>query len=231
MKKLHLILLFIYIAAAPSCKKVAPNTSQAKIAVTDLVLNQIKQMGYSTQLVVPFQDGYLVENDILINVKDLGIKHTGMSLNIAKTEQYRTTAVVQFWPRTITIRLENLSSFYSQALDEAIARYNRLSLGLTFLRTTSIASDIRVIGFSGESYDPLAFVGASVNGNTGGFPGGGNPGSLINVNTNKVTPIESVFWAASILQHEIGHTIGMRHTDYMNRSYSCGIGGGKILVH
>ncbi len=26
----------------------------------------------------------------------------------------------------------------------------------------------------------------------------------------------------SVIQHEIGHCIGMRHTDYMDRSYSCG---------
>ncbi|HLF45263.1 MAG TPA: M57 family metalloprotease, partial [Chitinophagaceae bacterium] len=28
------------------------------------------------------------------------------------------------------------------------------------------------------------------------------------------------------ISHEIGHCIGFRHTDYMNRSYSCG--GGAI---
>jgi hypothetical protein len=27
---------------------------------------------------------------------------------------------------------------------------------------------------------------------------------------------------ATILAHEIGHCIGFRHTDYMDRSYSCG---------
>jgi hypothetical protein len=29
-------------------------------------------------------------------------------------------------------------------------------------------------------------------------------------------------YVASVIQHEIGHCIGFRHTDYMNRSYSCG---------
>ena len=27
---------------------------------------------------------------------------------------------------------------------------------------------------------------------------------------------------ASIVAHEMGHCIGYRHTDYMNRAYSCG---------
>nr|MCU0383478.1 zinc-dependent metalloprotease [Cyclobacteriaceae bacterium] len=28
--------------------------------------------------------------------------------------------------------------------------------------------------------------------------------------------------SSTILAHEIGHCIGFRHTDYMDRSYSCG---------
>jgi hypothetical protein len=31
-----------------------------------------------------------------------------------------------------------------------------------------------------------------------------------------------VNYVGSVIQHEIGHCIGFRHTDYMNRSYSCG---------
>jgi hypothetical protein len=29
------------------------------------------------------------------------------------------------------------------------------------------------------------------------------------------------------MAHELGHCIGFRHTDYMNRSYSCGSGGNE----
>jgi hypothetical protein len=32
----------------------------------------------------------------------------------------------------------------------------------------------------------------------------------------------NVLYVGSVIQHEIGHCIGMRHTDYMDRSYSCG---------
>jgi hypothetical protein len=31
-----------------------------------------------------------------------------------------------------------------------------------------------------------------------------------------------LLYLASVLQHEVGPTIGLRHTDYSNRAYSCG---------
>lgn len=31
----------------------------------------------------------------------------------------------------------------------------------------------------------------------------------------------------TVIAHEIGHCIGFRHTDYMNRAYSCGSGGNE----
>src|SRR5687768_6007262 len=36
------------------------------------------------------------------------------------------------------------------------------------------------------------------------------------------TGTTNVNYIATILAHEIGHCIGFRHTDYMDRSYSCG---------
>jgi hypothetical protein len=55
-----------------------------------------------------------------------------------------------------------------------------------------------------------------------GFPtSSGDPYGQVKVNSRAIgnQPQSTV---ASILAHEIGHCIGFRHTDYMDRSFSCG---------
>ena len=55
--------------------------------------------------------------------------------------------------------------------------------------------------------------------------GYGDPYSQIKVNTysfSTSTGTTNINFIATILAHEIGHCIGFRHTDYMNRAYSCG---------
>ena len=58
-----------------------------------------------------------------------------------------------------------------------------------------------------------------------GFPTGGNP--YPEVKFNKQYSNYGAGFLATVLAHEIGHCIGFRHTDWMNRSYSCGTGGSE----
>ena len=58
-----------------------------------------------------------------------------------------------------------------------------------------------------------------------GFPSGGQPYSQIKY-AKKYTTFSDGFMT-TVLAHEMGHCIGFRHTDYMNRSYSCGTGGNE----
>ncbi len=58
-----------------------------------------------------------------------------------------------------------------------------------------------------------------------GFPtSSGNPYGTINVNSGAIGSNPNTSYLATILAHEMGHCIGFRHTDYMDRSYSCGGG-------
>jgi hypothetical protein len=41
------------------------------------------------------------------------------------------------------------------------------------------------------------------------------------------TDATNVNFIGTIMAHEIGHAIGFRHTDYMDRSFSCNIGGNE----
>jgi hypothetical protein len=61
-----------------------------------------------------------------------------------------------------------------------------------------------------------------------GFPdAAGNPYNQILVNTGYYNQSTNRQDAATVLAHEIGHAIGFRHTDYMNRAFSCNEAGNE----
>ena len=53
-----------------------------------------------------------------------------------------------------------------------------------------------------------------------GFPSGGNPYNTVKF--NRTYQNYSLNFVTTVMAHEIGHCIGFRHTDYMDRSFSCG---------
>jgi len=180
----------------------------SKKEVSQDVLDQIYQLGFSNQNVQVVDDGYLVEGDIVLHQHDLSSAPSHKLLRIAEVEQYRTYNLVT--PQVITVSLSSkLPSSYTAALDEALSRYNALNLSITFQR---VASNGKIQFVSGHG----SYLASS------GFPtSGGQPYGQVKVNVNAIgnQPQSTV---ATIFAHEIGHCIGFRHTDYMDRSYSCG---------
>ena len=114
-------------------------------------------------------------------------------------------------PRTITISVNTTATPFPAAVAEAINRYNAENLQLQFSLVSSNA-DIDIVTF----YQVSNTLGS------GGFPKGGRPYGTINLNTYWFDSGTNAQFLASVITHEIGHCIGFRHTDYMNRSYSCG---------
>lgn len=110
------------------------------------------------------------------------------------------------------------SATYEAALDEAISRYNGENLNISFSRvSTSSGADIVFSRLSSRD-ENSGILGSA------GFPSGsGDPyGSIQMSGILESTYGLSVNGIATIMAHEIGHCIGFRHTDYMDRSYSCG---------
>lgn len=200
---------------AVSCQKNDNPAKQEEISPD--VLKQIGQLGFSTYGVIKKGDGYLVEGDIFLSAGNLSKKSATPNLRIAETEQYRTNNLVSGLPRTVTVSVTDLGDAYSKATDEAIERYNDLSLRLKFERVAS-GGDINLQGFYEGPKDGSITLGSA------GFPtNNGDPHNTIEMNTHPDAYGENpdVQHLASVIQHEIGHCIGFRHTDYMNRLYSC----------
>ncbi len=197
--------------AFTSCKK---DTSLAQEDISQATLLKIANNGFGTSNVQKIEEGYLVEGDIVLTEEFLNQTPGGNFLRIANNEQYRTTNLVS-GPRNITLALDSKlagKAGYAQALQVVRDRFNAENLTLTF----SIVSSGANITFVDGHGQYLA---------SAGFPTGGNPYGTVKVNSQSIgTGTTQTFYdfAGTILAHEAGHCIGFRHTDYMDRSYSCG---------
>jgi hypothetical protein len=220
-KFLSLAMVCALFICASSCKKnKTSEQTDNKDEISASTLQQIKNLGFSVENARKVDNGYLVEGDILLTDANLNEKSLSPNLNIAETEQYRTTNVVKSLPRVITISVTNLPQVYSDAVDLMISRYNSLGLRMTFQKAnTGTTGNIDVFGFNEGPSGGYITLGSS------GFPtSSGEPFNQVKMNTNvnAYGTNPNLLYVASVLQHEVGHCIGFRHTDYMNRAYSCG---------
>ncbi len=181
-------------------------------AIPQSDLNKIAQLGFGISDVQRVDGGYLVEGDIILKSGDLNSVPESKSIRIAAVEQYRTNNLVTGTPRTITVTTSgsNVTQRLSDGINDAIARYNAENLGLTFVRGgSSGGGDINIRVVNTRQYIASA-----------GFPSGGDPYG--EVKYAKAYNNYSLGFVTTVIAHEIGHCIGFRHTDYMDRSYSCG---------
>ncbi len=177
--------------------------------VSDATLSQISRLGFSTQNVIRADGGYIVEGDIFLRPQDLTSTPASQTLRIAEVEQYRTTNLVTGLPRNITVSSSgSVNANVSAGIDAAIARYNAENLQITMERVAS-GGNINVRIVNGGGYIASA-----------GFPSGGDPYNTVKF--NKQYQNYSLGFVTTVMAHEIGHCVGFRHTDYMDRSFSCG---------
>jgi Dual-action HEIGH metallo-peptidase len=197
----------LLLSFAISCKK-AENSTASQEGVSNEVKAKILALGMTAEGAYKSDGGYIVEGDIFLDDAMLNSVPDQQSIVVAGVEHYRTTNLVTGLPRNITVRYSGTTTSISNAINSAISRYNARSLRITFTRVTS-GGNIVVSNVSGVSY-----IASS------GFPSGGNSFNSVKFNTAYAG------WNAntltSVLAHEIGHCIGMRHTDLACREYSCG---------
>jgi len=131
-------------------------------------------------------------------------------------EQYRTKNLVSTAVTNICVNgaAFDANAKFSQALNNAIANYNAQPISWHMTRTSGATT--------GCSATITARIAAGVTGGSSGFPSGGLPFNTINIGDGLNSPTFPVSTVTHVITHELGHTIGFRHSDYFDRSISCG---------
>lgn len=157
------------------------------------------------------EEAYLLEGDIIMTRDQL----MGMQLGGDITsKQYRTNNLVNDGVITIIGYTGNnsngLTSKMQTALQWAVNNYNRLNLDISFQLT---------YGTNWQDKDMVVYQVAGGGGGSAGFPSGGAPNKFVRINSG--TDAFSTNVNEHVICHEIGHSVGFRHTDWFSRQ-SCG---------
>jgi hypothetical protein len=175
----------------------------------DEIISNLSQAGF------PLDDIAVVDGKVYVGRDaevSLQASREMIDVETVGQEQYRTTNLLGTNITNVCVNGAAFSGTFSTALNQAIANYNGLGLRFRMTRT------------SGSTTGCSATITARITTGTGGvsgFPSGGRPFNAINIGSGLQTGF-SVNTVAHVMTHELGHTLGMRHSDFFNRAISCG---------
>jgi len=217
----------VYVEADISGDIINNHQFSDRVPVTDKkLLEKIKRLELGSAQVMKgplmLPDGNVVQRiwiggDTAVTEEDIDY----MISLLDQGRQYRTTNLVGGAPRVISVigyTGGSLALDYTMkvGLSWALANYNALGTGITFSLT---------FGTNWPAYDIVVYKYGSGAGGSAGFPSGGDPYQFVQIRSG--TSAYGYNVTEHVMGHEIGHTIGFRHTDWYNRSLSCGTGGSE----
>lgn len=220
-----LSLLTIFVSCESENVGTEVEPTESALTVTPSLRAKLDALALNSTVVEPYTtaypdgstfEGFKIGGDILLTEDEINTMSIFADQGGITSEQYRTNNLVS-QPRTLSVIGYTggqfaLSSRGRTGLRRAINNYNALNLGITFTLRFARSTAADIVVFDNSVNNPNGAGGSA------GFPTGGNPFQFVqifgldgfssDVNEHVVT-------------HEIGHSIGFRHTDFFSRQ-SCG---------
>ncbi len=234
MKTLKLLMLSIFsISVLVSCQSegVENEISNLEKKPTKEQLTKLTSLGVNTQNVtiksITNLDGTM--QDYFLNGTDLAIPVSGIfDLEALKDQdngmkQYRTRNLVTGSNKTIDVlgytanNSNGISNTGRAALQRAVDNYNSLGTSLN-LRLS--------FGTNYQAADLVVYVRGDLgSGGLAGFPSGGRPYKWARIGPG--VERQGTDYATHVITHEMGHCIGLRHTDWFARVCDNGANEGQ----
>ncbi len=206
--------------------------------LTETEINLLQQAGFAGQDVEivltresdvsPVRRKYLIGGDMILSEENLTERADFAPNFTPGNKQYRYGVTVGSHYPTIRIRGVNMTGHpeWRDALEHAVASYNSLdirhNLVLSFVRTgrgvPGVITNSNVI-----SVIPLSDLGVDGAVGLADLPSMyGNPGAVIRVASDRTGSGASQNFFRHAMMHEVGHALGMHHTDWFDpMSHSC----------
>ncbi|MFP2958432.1 M57 family metalloprotease [Myxococcus sp. 1LA] len=194
---------------AVSCGALLAGCGSTASANTDEVISNLVEAGFPAEDILVADGAVYVGGDAHVSLE---ASREMLSSGEGSHELHRTTNIVG--PNVTVICVNPTAAFRSysrliQGLELALANYNALGLRIRFIlgATTGCHATITAETMTGA-------------GGSAGYPSNGLPYGRINIGTGLNS--YSLDMVEHVITHELGHTIGLRHTDYYNPRISCG---------